>query len=210
MTPSKRYQDWQQVYHHHEGELMKLFESPGAIFVDVGAHAGRWTLPMARFFRRVVAIEPNLDAYRVLTGNVKKAGLVNVYAFNIGLSSEDGVKTLSELDGIPSRSTLYPEFSRWPVTKQTRVHMVRLDSWLSSSVGKISFIKIDVEGSEVEVLKGAQETLKKWRPRICVEAHSDRLYNGCCSLLESLGLDFRTEIVAEDRHRYIVRTVGRS
>jgi FkbM family methyltransferase len=215
---SRYAEDWKQAYEHKEQPLIDLFSKEhGGLFLDVGAHAGRWTIPLAGVFDSVVAFEPNPNSSQMLSKEVDRMGLYNVAVWNAGVAERPGYAFLSELDGTPSRSTLYPEFSRLPVTRRFRAYFVNLDEWFKDSLfEKVSLIKVDTEGSELEVLKSAKGILSKGT-RLCVETHSDGLYEGCANLLRSLGLDFETIRLTEDapaslhakegqKHRYIVRT----
>lgn len=190
---------------------MDLFtDRTGSVFADVGAHAGRWVLPMAQYFERVYAFEPNPDSFYVLCENVKKAGLLNVITRNLAISNRPGKKVLCELDGAPSRSTLYPEFSRFRVTRRFFVGFAPLSEQLAEEP-RVSLIKVDVEGSELDVLKSAHDVLTRSRPRLCIETHSNVLYQDCAAFLNSLNLAFETRTsyssgTVNDVHKYIIRT----
>jgi FkbM family methyltransferase len=186
----------------------------GGLFLDVGAHAGRWVIPLARFFDKVVALEPNPYSSQMLMENVEKAGLRNVAIWSVGASDLGGIRTLSELDGVPSRSTIHPEFSPLPTTRKFQAYFVKLDDWFEVA----SLLKVDTEGSELEILKGAKKILSNGT-RLCVETHSQVLYEKCAKFLRKMGLDFETVVLPEEapasihaqtneKHKYIVRTHG--
>ena len=191
---------------------MRLFlGKEGDLFLDVGAHAGRWTIPLARTFRKVVALEPNPYSAQALSENVESHGLENVAVWNVGATYEPGMRFLTELDWTPSRSTLYPEHSGLRATRGFWSYFVKLDEWFTGA----SFLKIDAEGSEYDILKGAQGLLTE-ETRFCIETHSDRLLGECAALLRSIGADFQTVTLDEDapgslharsheKHRYLVR-----
>lgn len=192
-----------EAYRQVENPIRELFYKPGNVFVDAGAHTGWWVLPMSPLFRRIIAFEPNPYSYAVLVENVKRAGLHNVEMLNMGVSNESCKKILNELDGAPSLSTVYPEFSKRQVTRKIETVFVTLDEKLRGQ-NEISLIKIDVEGSELDVLHGALGILKKWQPRLCVETHSEDLYHACAALLTSIGFPFETHALKGDHHKYIV------
>ncbi len=147
----------------------------------------------------------------MLEENVATVGLENVIVWNVGAAEKPGVRLLSELDGTPSRSTVYPQFSTLASTKQFMAFFVRLDDWFRN----ISLIKIDTEGSEYDILKGAQRLLANGA-RFCIETHSEGLYADCAALLHIFGVPFDTMTLEEDapgslhakareKHKYLVR-----
>jgi len=212
-TATKYVEDWQQVYQHKEQPLIDLFSKRhGKLFLDVGAHAGRWVIPLASVFDKVVAFEPNPYSAQVLLENVEKMGLSNVSIWNVGVTDIPGMKTLSELDGTPSRSTIYPAFSSLPVTREFWAYFLRLDEYFKEA----SLLTVDTEGSDPEVLRGAKGILQRGT-RLCVETHSDRLYEECAGFLRGMGLRFETVTLPDEapeslharngrKHKYIVRT----
>ena len=206
MIEEKYDKDWLQVYQHREQPLMDMMfaQKGGKLFVDVGAHAGRWVLPMAHLFEKVIAFEPNPVAYAVLCRNIRDAKLDNVTAWGYGISDKPGTKKMSELDGIPSRSTLYPEYSLWDVTLTFEARFDRLDDVV---LEEVSLVVVDTEGSELDVLKSAMRVLTKWKPRLCVETHSEALYGYCRTFLQDyLGLEVETyKLPLDPKHKYLIR-----
>lgn len=122
--------------------------------IDVGGHIGLWSNQLTSLFKNVYAFEPipsNQECFRL---NAPKAIL---YPFGLG-SKEDKIilkKHSSDNSGSYSISDEGIEIDIKP-----------LDSF---NFTDISFIKIDVEKYELEVLKGAVETLKREKPVLCVE-----------------------------------------
>jgi FkbM family methyltransferase len=137
------------------------------VAIDVGVHIGLFSYRMSKLFRKVYAFEINdelLDDLRSYNpGNIKIAAT--------GLSSSERETTLY----IPVENNLlltgwaslapgnYPQADSH-VTKSVRVRP--LDSY---SLQDVSFIKIDVEGHEVDVLRGAMNTISINRPVVLVE-----------------------------------------
>jgi FkbM family methyltransferase len=156
--------------HHFESEywLIPLFCSPRKDAIDVGVNMGDFSFYMARYARQVVGFEPNIDLWphlhRFLNRNVRlesaalsdKAGTaaLRYVEDNTGVATIEGNNPLSMIDR--------------PETIKTRSVVLRtLDSFALSN---ISFIKIDVEGHEEAVLRGAEATLANNRPAVLVES----------------------------------------
>ena len=70
---------------------------------------------------------------------------------------------------------------------------VKLDDLVASDLAPPAFVKIDVDGAELEVLQSAEETLRTFQPTVVVETHSQQLEDGCIRLLTGLG--YSTEVV---------------
>ena len=135
--------------------------------IDIGANTGLYTYVMARHFSKVIAFEINDGLTRELA--VWNPGNITIIAK--GLSSCDGDAVLhipvvngNTLTGWASLDPHNCPDAQYCIEKP--VTLTRLDSFELPSV---SFIKIDVEGHELEVLKGAASTLARSRPICLVE-----------------------------------------
>jgi FkbM family methyltransferase len=149
---------------------------PGAIVLDIGANVGAHTLPLAHLVGskgKVYAFEPTQYAFRKLTHNLAlNPELINrVVAEQIRLTR-------------PGANDPGQIYSSWKVVGEEPRHQkhlgiakstegarsVTLDEyWKNTGLQKLDFIKLDVDGFEVEVLKGGINTLKLFHPPICLE-----------------------------------------
>lgn len=141
------------------------------VVIDVGAHIGVFTLRAARRAVEglVIAVEPHPLNYRLLMENVKRNNLKNVVALNLALSNYNGTANLYEsvFSGLHSLVTRKGKFVRVPVkTLDRMVEELR--------IVKIDVIKIDVEGGELDVLKGAEKTLKRNHIHLAIAAYHTR------------------------------------
>ena len=160
----------------YEKELEKYFNIAEGIFVDVGAHIGKYSIRIARQLGpkgKVIAIEPEPYNFSILEKNVKLNGLKNVYLQNIACSSADG-QSFFYIDS--KATTLHSIYKNKYISGDrkiiTKTHS--LDSLISKlKFEKVDLIKIDVEGAELSVLKGAKDLLQSCRPKIIFEAWSD-------------------------------------
>jgi FkbM family methyltransferase len=155
-----------------EPELAKLdrLVPPGCrTAIDAGANTGLYTLRLARLCRTVYAFEINPG----VTGHLQRARLPNVHLMHVGLSSAAGpaVLYIPLLHGkmpLEGWASLTPgNCPDTDVHRQITGQVRTLDSY---RIVDVDFMKIDVEGHEIELLKGARETLTRYRPRILAEA----------------------------------------
>ncbi len=131
--------------------------------VDVGANIGAFSLyqAMVQHAELVVAFEPSPQVFPRLAKNIEINGLKNVRVVNAAVGDKQGVLSFSE--GRMSVNCRVNEFGA------LKVPCVTLDAELSD-MPRIDILKIDTEGYETHVLRGASETLKKTQ-RIALELH---------------------------------------
>src|SRR6266436_10400822 len=143
----------------YEPELAYLERalSPGNTFVDVGANLGIYTLVASRIVGpsgRVIAFEPSVQSLPLLQKNIMLNSLTNVTAFPVALSEKAGRVRLYHAGSCPSGNSLghHPSF---PGGFET-VLAESLDDVLQRiPAGRVDVIKMDVQGAEELVLRGA-------------------------------------------------------
>jgi FkbM family methyltransferase len=147
------------------------------VFVDVGAHIGSYAIPIAKNAQKVIAFEPNKDSFDLLTRNIALNHLTNIEAHNIAVSKKSG--TVSFIYGHESIYSMImgsDQSTNVEVTENAKpnnnnIHLVNatdLDSALSKE-DRVDWIKIDVEGHEVDALEGAIQTIRIHKPKIIIE-----------------------------------------
>lgn len=138
---------------------------PGMTFIDVGANKGDFTLLAARLTGpagRVISIEPEPENHSVLRRSIELNDYANITVLQVALSDSDATADL-QIGSTSGSHTLSPEFNGLrAVSVPTRtLDTVVADHRLSS----VDMIKIDVQGFELAVLRGAAQALKA-NPRI--------------------------------------------
>ncbi len=157
------------------------------IVFDIGANVGLFTVQQARRKACVYAFEPNPDCYRRLSKAVDANRLNSrVSKFNYALGSSPGTGTMRIPLGYTTSGTIMPSADTMPGTTSI-VEITSLDEIVPRlGVAHVDLLKIDVEGAEVEVLRGAVQTLENVE-RIIVEFHSRALQEQVSTFLDPFG-----------------------
>jgi len=148
----------------------------GKIFYDVGANVGFFSLLAARLVGpngRVISFEPLPDNLVNLRENMKRNRFLNVkiLPFALGAANEEQIFQVSER---PTWGKLKSAGHDAPdkYLSDIKVPVRRLDDLIIDGViPPPDFVKIDVEGAEVEVIEGAQETMTRYHPTLIIELH---------------------------------------
>jgi FkbM family methyltransferase len=150
---------------------------PGDIIVDVGAQYGDYAILCAKYYKaKVFAFEPLKSNFRIIKSNIKFNKLnknsINAYNFALGAESKK-IEISFDNDMMNSLNT----------TKKQRTSVKTLDTYSL----KPDILKIDVEGFEMDVLKGAVKTIKRHHPKIILEVHTKALKEQCIKFLSYFG-----------------------
>jgi FkbM family methyltransferase len=155
--------------------------------VDGGASQGIFTCAFAKLIGdqgRVYAFEPQPYATVCLKENCRLNGLANVEIFEGALSKESAEGVL-DLSLGPVSASITREVT---AKSGLRVKTYAIDDLRAQGrMRPLSFIKLDVEGAELDALMGARETIEQDKPRICVEALDERPFQQVGAFLESRG-----------------------
>lgn len=154
-------------YSEGEIDLFKQVLKPGQVAVDIGANLGTHTVFFAKqvgMKGRVYAIEPQRIVFQQLVANIALNSLLNVHCHQIALGSYRGHIFVPPVDYFHQGN-----FGAVELTEQHVGEEVRLITLDTLELAACHFIKIDVEGMELEVLKGATKTIEKFRPIMHIE-----------------------------------------
>ena len=187
---------------NYEKELSFIdrFGDKTKVALDIGVYRGVYSYKFSKFFKHVHSFEPNPLLFPYLNKNLKKI-IRNIELYNFALSDVSGETVLK----LPLRSgsifkdnieelyqlgaaSIHPK-NEFNQSKKVNVRMEKLDNIQIKNIG---FIKIDVEGHELEVIKGAKETINKYNPILLVEIekrHSKRPVNETINFINNLGYE---------------------
>jgi FkbM family methyltransferase len=177
----KRFLRQGRPWEPHIVDAIRISVPEGSTVVDVGAHVGSLTLPMAKAVGekgKVYAFEPQHLVHAELCKSVELNDYKNVHVLRAALGESTGTVSMNTKPGRDGISRVGPGDS---------VPLKTLDSF---ELRDVSFIKIDVEGYGVPMLRGALETIRRWHPVIVIEMGRE-WEEGAQPLLEGMGYDFR-------------------
>jgi FkbM family methyltransferase len=165
-------------YCHAEVDVMKLFVEKDTMYIDVGVNIGYHALAVHKETEcSVIGFEPNPTHFAIAAENCKN---LPIQIFNAALGSRK--------DTIKMTDVTIDDAGNYGETKQDdegsiEAECITLDSL---NVPKVSVMKIDVEGFELGVMKGGEQTINKYRPVIFYEALGLD-WTGCFDFLEGKG-----------------------
>jgi len=162
----------------YEPELAQLFRSciaPDRDVIDVGANIGFYSVLAAKHLDkgRVLAAEPTKAAHARLLQNLALNGVADkVIVFNGLISSKDATTDIKIVEGREEYSSIgamaHPSIAGQPIVTET-IRSRPLDALVKDHQLDPAVIKVDVEGAEMMVFEGAEETLKRHRPIVISE-----------------------------------------
>lgn len=158
-------------YEAATSRLLLRILRPDDIFYDVGAHIGYYNLLVGRAVPAgyVVAIEPNPALHGLLRHNVAANGLTNVITRQRAVWSSSGMSLTLVDDCAPNTGSLQTFVCERPAASAVTVQTVTVDDLARETDQRPTIIKLDVEGAELEALRGAAEVLSQDRPPLVVE-----------------------------------------
>jgi len=194
-------------------QIIEKFSSPGNTVMDIGANIGEWTLRMANKVGStgcVYSFEPIPVINQSLNKTLRINNLSQVILSQVALDSCSGDSEFTiPLDennlAIHGESRLGSEEGNWNIytdvkkTTSIKVKTITLDQFSSEqSMNRLDFVKIDVEGKEVQVLEGGQETFSRFTPALILEVgcEEEKDRKRIAELLRSWGYSITGIVVA--------------
>lgn len=168
----------------HEYEIEQTRVATNDIVLDCGAAEGLFSLHIADRCKKVYAIEPLPRFTEALELTFKD--IQNVEIVSCALSDHCGEARMSQKD--------IASFLSDTCENSIPVRLDTIDSQYFEKGIRIDFIKADVEGSEIDLLKGAEKTIRKFKPKIAIATyHHEKHAEEIILFLKDLGVGYHTE-----------------
>jgi|GEM_PF-1569809 len=191
-----------KTFEPHMVELYRALVCKDDVVADIGANIGLTTLLFSSLASRVFAFEPSPSTYNILITNLARAGATNVEAVNIGLGDKTESKTITFSKNNRSGAFVSDKIcpKRGHLTEEIKIDT--LDNYFSSQKVMPTFLKIDVEGFEQNVIKGAKKILAETKPIVVMEMN-----HFCLNVLHRITLpDFLEFMCSTFPYLYAVDT----
>lgn len=153
----------------HMVQLFRALTDPEDVVADIGANIGLTAILFSSLAKKTYAFEPSPSTFRILSGNLTKNSIRNVEPINLGLGNKEETLTITFAQNNRSggyvSDKIRPESGH--VTEE--IQIVTLDNFFSSRHPAPSFLKIDVEGYEQNVVQGGGAFLQRAQPVVVME-----------------------------------------
>ncbi len=164
---------------HNKGfkKLLDISNNTKVVF-DIGAHIGLCTLPLAHLTNKVFSFEASPTNLRYLNNHVKinNCSNVTVVPHLVGKKNSDLIDFYDAGDGSGIPSIVNLKFKKKNIIiDHIKIKQICLDNFVKENSIIPDVIKIDVEGSEFNVLDGAELILKSYQPKIIISLHPEHL-----------------------------------
>lgn len=162
---------WTGFHEFREFLFLHRYLKSDMVFVDIGANQGEYALFAAKRLTagKVVAFEPLPSMLKLLYENIKLNRFENIQVFEKGLSDKEQTLVIHEVED--AHEGLATIFLGDRVSKKSfSIQLARLDDlFAQTGLGKLDFIKIDIEGAELSALRGSEGLIRKYNPTVMVE-----------------------------------------
>ena len=175
-------------YSWHEQNVFAQLLKPGAVIVEAGANIGAHTIPLARLAGpqgAVLAFEPERIVFQTLCANLALNNCTNVWAMHQAVGASNGMIPVPAVD--PTTVNNFGGLSL--VGASGGADIVPMRTIDSLQLAACNAIKADVEGMEIDVLRGAAQTIERYRPLLYVENDRADRSAEMIALVMKLGYD---------------------
>lgn len=182
---------WDKMF-SEEIQKVKKYIKTGDTVIDVGGNLGFFVLILNELVGKtgnIYTFEPSKKLKAKLESTVKKNNLQNVTIVNLALGESEATTTLHYNPKQSGLTSIVTDFETGSLNEE--IQITTIDNFSENFSGKISFIKIDTEGYEPQVLNGARKLISRDKPTIYIELGGDYLYSSveALNILKELNYD---------------------
>uniref|UniRef100_A0A7V6CDD9 FkbM family methyltransferase n=1 Tax=Thermodesulfobacterium geofontis TaxID=1295609 RepID=A0A7V6CDD9_9BACT len=180
IIPYEAYKDFIKIlkgmtlYEHYQS--FPVIINKGDIVIDCGAHIGIFSLLFAKLAGengKVVAIEPEERNYQALVKMIElNKNVAPIIPLKVAVYKEDCYLDLyiAKKSGSHTIAPYFNERKDVLLDKKEKVRALKIDTIVFEELGleKVDFIKMDMEGTEIDALLGAEQTIKRFKPKLAI------------------------------------------
>ena len=197
------------MFKTHEPISTKLVSKSlkkGMVCLDIGANIGYYVQLESSLIGKtgkIIAIEPSPENFEYLQRNIKRQGNENISAYNFAAGDTEGHLNFLIYENASNSGMIIPdgEKSKWP-GEIIKVPVRIIDNFIDElEIGKIDFLRMDVEGYEFHIFEGLKKTLEQSKPIIQIEVHRSIMGNDTTKkwfeMLKNMGYEVKYYIPRE-------------
>jgi FkbM family methyltransferase len=173
---------------------IKDFVKKGDTVIDIGGNLGFFVLILNELVGnsgQIYSFEPSKRLSQKLASTIKINDLHNVSIVNLAIGDSEGSTTLHYNPKQSGLSSIVSDFENNSLSEEIKI--TTLDKFSQNISKRVSFIKIDTEGYEPQVLRGAQEIIRRDKPTIYIELGGDHQKSSVEALQVLKELDYKCE-----------------
>jgi FkbM family methyltransferase len=158
---------------------LERYVKDGDVVVEAGANIGSETILLSKYVGSkggVHAFEPSPYVHERLRCNVTLNTInPNVHLYELAVGDVNKDVTFYIFPKQYHNSGIGGKYADWKDSTAITVKQVALDTWArENNIGKVDLIKMDIQGAELELLRGSNEVIDKFKPKIFLEAHEHK------------------------------------
>jgi FkbM family methyltransferase len=155
-------------------------------FMDIGANIGLYSILLSDLAKNIIAIEPLPDNVERIKRNIHLNQIDNVKIYSLALSDT----IINQQLFYSTKDSAFASIKFIANARQIKIQISTLDAiWHELNYPIISVLKLDVEGAEIQVLKGGIKCITHCKPVMLIEANTQQDYQQLLQLLTPLGYD---------------------
>jgi FkbM family methyltransferase len=149
------------------------YDFQGDLFIDIGGNVGMWSSQLYDDYSKIIFIEPSTEALDAAKIKINDQQNKVKFLKNICSNELDQVKSISTPSADSGQFTVFGKDLYETIDRtEEGINTITLDSLVSeANVGDNILIKIDTEGSDLDVILGGKEFISKFKPTLAIEFH---------------------------------------
>jgi FkbM family methyltransferase len=199
-TSLRLYGEWSE----EEVLMYDAFLKPTDVSIEVGANIGALTVPLSRRCKKVFAFEPQPENYELLCMNLIRNETTNVDYHPWAIGAKDGITFIPALSEVDEEHGVVGDYGGAEIGSGSNVVELHTLDNMSIIDSQIDFIKMDCEGSELDVLIGGRELITKDCPLLYIENNRPSKSDALIGWLVDHGYEcywHRPQVYREDNFR---------